>query len=370
MRDHLDKGILQAEACCTLAEMLWVFPDISTKLAHMGAIDLIITSIHSFPNHLKVQQMGCGALGALSYDENIIQQLTDAGGLRVVIAAMERFPKKLAVQKEGCYFVQNLIVRSIDALDTVSNSQVVSIIVEAMPDANSDTEFLLSVCGLIANLAVNQEARGTIGKSDAISALILVLNTTNDVEVKQAACTVLKNLASGSTYNQTKISEKGGLDAIFGAIRSDPNDTLLLVLSFNVMKELCINEEEVAYQIVKNGGIKIILKAMETNLDLAVMQVAACGVIGYLLLKGKSAIHAPKLVSAVISAMKHHSESGDVQTQGCDALFELSQVPTTRLILKKQDTQELLLRAKSHFKSCESDVDDIIKRSNVVCDAS
>jgi hypothetical protein len=129
------------------------------------------------------------------------------------------------------------------------------------------------------------------------------------------------------------------------------------------MKQLCINDEEVAYQIVKNGGIKIILKAMEKNSDLAAMQVAACEIIGYLLLEGKSEIHAPKFVKAIVTAMKNHGKDSDVQIQACDALFELSQVSTTRLILKKKETRELLLRAKSHFKSCESDVDDIIAAS-------
>ena len=364
MRDHLEKSILQAEACCTLAEMLWLFPGISTKLAYMGAVNLIVKSIHNCPNNFKVQQMGCGALGALSYDTNNIQHIMDAGGLWAVITAMERFPKKHAVQKEGCYFLQNLIVRSVHALSAVSSSKVVPIIVEAMSSADSNTEFLLSVCGLIANLAVNKEAKGVVGKSDAIFAVISVLNTTDDVEVKQAACTALKNLAVGSTDNQTKILEKGGFDALFSAIRTHPNDPLLLVLSFNLMKELCINDEDVAYLIVKSGGIKIILKAMETNRDLATMQVAACGIIGYLLLKGKSEIHAPKLVKAIVTAMKNHTDASDVQIQACDALFELSQVPTTRLILKKKETQELLIRAKSHFKSCESDVDDIIAASN------
>ena len=364
MRDHLEKNILQAEACCTLAEMIWVFPGISTKLAHMGVIDLIVTSIHSCPNNSKVQQMGCGALGAFSYDENFTQHIMDAGGVQAVVAAMERFPKKVAVLREGCFFFQNLIVRSADALSAVSNSEVVPIIVGVMSTENLGTEILLPICGLIANLAVNKEAKEFIGQSDAISATISVLNSSNDGEVKQAACTVLKNLAIGSSGNQTKITEKGGLDALFGAIRIHPGDALLLILSFNVMKELCVKDEEIAYQIVDNGGIKIILKAMQKNSDLAAMQVAACEIIGYLFLEGKSEIHAPKLVKAIVTAMKNHSEVSDVQIQGCDALFELSQISTTRLILKKQETQELLLKAKSQFKSCESDVDDIIAASN------
>ena len=69
MKDHPDKSIVQAEACCTLAEMIWVDPTISTKLAHEGAINLIATCMDRFGNNVKVQQMGCGVFRALSYDE-------------------------------------------------------------------------------------------------------------------------------------------------------------------------------------------------------------------------------------------------------------------------------------------------------------
>ncbi len=363
MRDHPDKSILQAEACCTLAEMLWVFPAISTKLAHMNAINLIVTSIHRCSNNSKVQQMGCGVLGAFSYDENFTKHILDAGGLQAVEAAMERFPKKVAVLMEGCYFFQNLIARSIDALRSVSNSQVVPIIVETLSTEDLDKGILLPMFGLISNLAVDKEAKELIGQSDAIYATISALNAEYDLELKQAACTVLKNLAMGSSDNQTKIAESGGLEALFSVMNSYPDDELFLILSFNVMKELCMNDDEIAYEIVKNGGIKIILKAMQNNNDLATMQIAACQIIGYLLLEGKSEIHAPKLVKAILTAMKDHSEDSDVQIQACDALFELSQISTTRLILKKKETQGLLLRAKSRFKSCESDVDDIIAAS-------
>ncbi len=364
MKDHPDKNILQAEACCTLAEMLWVFPGISKKLAYMNTIDLIVSSIHRCSNNSKVQQMGCGALGAFSYDESFTKQIIDAGGLRAVEVAMERFPKKLAVLMEGCYFFQNMIARSVDALQLVSNSKVVPIIVEMMTSENLERGYLIPMFGLIANLAVNEEGKELIGQSDAISATISALCGDYDVEVKQAACTVLKNLAVGSCDNQTKIAENGGLDAIFTAFRSHPNDELLLILSFNVMRELCVNDEEIANDIVSNGGIKIILKAMHNYDDLATMQIAGCEVIGYLILKGKSEIHAPKLVKAVVTAMKNHSEDSDVQIQACDALFELSQISTTRLILKKKETKELLLQAKSRFKDCESDVDDIIAASS------
>eukprot|EP00536_Pseudo-nitzschia_multiseries_P015315 jgi/Psemu1/262841/estExt_Genewise1Plus.C_8550018 len=363
MRDFPDRYMIQAEACCTLAELLWIYPAIAKKLTHMGAIDLIVAAIFSLPNYSKVQQMGSGALGAFSYDPNCIQHIVDAGGLRAVIAAMERFPKKLVVQKEGCYFLQNVVARSADAFSAVSKSQVVPIIVEALSLAEADAEFLQSVYGLIANLALNKALKALIGKSDCICTAILALKVNDDVEVKQAACTALRNLAMDSTDNQTKISKEGGVDAIFEAIRSFPDVPALLVLSFRLIKELCINDELVAHEVAQHSRIKTILKAMEEKSDLSAIQIAVCDLIGFLVLKGKNEILAPKLAKAVITAMENHGENNELQIQACDALFELSQVPTTHLIFKKKETQELLVRAKNNFKACESDVDDIIAAS-------
>merc|ERR1711865_423454 len=104
---------------------------------------------------------------------------------------------------------------------------------------------------------------------------------------------------------------------------------------------------------------------METKLDLkqydlATIQVAAISVVGYLIFEGKDEKIAPKFVKKIVKAMKDHSDDGELQIRACDALFELSQVPTTYTVLKEKHTQELLLRAKNHFKPCESDVDDII----------
>merc|ERR1711865_303204 len=104
---------------------------------------------------------------------------------------------------------------------------------------------------------------------------------------------------------------------------------------------------------------------METKLDLkqydlATIKVAAISVVGYLIFEGKDEKIAPKFVKKIVEAMKDHSDDGELQIRACDALFELSQVSTTYTVLKEKQTQELLLRAKNHFKPCESDVDDII----------
>ena len=360
MREHNDKSILQAEACCTLAEMLWVYPGVSLKLSHAGANDLIIVAMNRHTTNIKVQQMGCGAFRALSYDSASIGHITDAAS-SAVISSMERNPTKPAILKEGCFFLQNMLVYCSTNDKAISESQVVPVIVSGLSDEHFDDEFRQTACGLIANLALNESAKATIGRFGAIHSLIATLNATYDVEVKQAACSALKHLALSSSDNQAKIYQAGGLDAAFSAINTTPDDTVLLVAAFGLMKELCINEEEAARDIVRKGGVKIILKAMKENMDIPTLQVAACGVIGYLLYENRDTSRAQKLASAIIDALKNHGDAAVVQIEGCDALLELAtQVPAVRKILKRKDVESLLLRAKSHFPVCESDVDDLL----------
>ena len=358
MREHPEKTIVQAEACCTLAEMIWLDPTISTKLAHEGAIELIATCMNRFTTNLKVQQMGCGAFRALTYDEASVPFIKDADGLAAVLSSMKNNPNKLLVQREACYFLQNMLVHENDTANAISKSRVVPIIADAMGSEHADAEFIQSVCGLIANLALNKRAKAAIGKSGAVPCIIDALNSSKDLDVKQAACSALKHLALESSDNQKRISDAGGLDAVFSAVSSS-DDEVLLIAAFGALKELCIKDEASSRKLVSKGIVKILLKAMQDNQDLAIMQSAACGLIGYLPY-GKRDKEAPKLAKLIIAAMKAHSAVSYVQIEGCDALVELAQVSTVVPILKEKSTAKVLQRAKKENEECMSDVEDIM----------
>ena len=359
MREHPEKTIVQAEACCTLAEMIWLDPTISTKLAHEGAIELIATCMNRFTTNLKVQQMGCGAFRALTYDEASVPFIKDADGLATVLSSMKANPSKLLVQREACYFLQNMLVHENETANAISKSRVVPIIADAMANEHADAEFIQSVCGLIANLALNKRAKAAIGKSGAIPCIIDALNSSEDLDVKQAACSALKHLALESSDNQKRISEAGGLDAVFSAVKSSSDDEVLLIAAFGALKELCIKDEASSRKLVSKGIVKILLKAMQDNQDLAIMQSAACGLIGYLPY-GKRDKEAPKLAKLIIAAMKAHGDVSYVQIEGCDALVELAQVSTVIPFLKEKSTAKVLQKAKKECEECQSDVEDIL----------
>lgn len=102
MQQHPDKSIVQAEACCTVGEMAWIEPQLATKLAHSGILNLIVSAMDQHHNNTKLQQMGCGAFRALSYDAANVQVINNADGPAAVLKAMKNNPKKLLVQREGC----------------------------------------------------------------------------------------------------------------------------------------------------------------------------------------------------------------------------------------------------------------------------
>ena len=107
MQQHPDKSIVQAEACCTVGEMAWIQPQLANKLAHSGILNFIVSAMDHHRNNMKVQQMGCGAFRALSYDGANVQVIHDADGPAAVLKAMKNNPNKLLVQREGCckYFI-------------------------------------------------------------------------------------------------------------------------------------------------------------------------------------------------------------------------------------------------------------------------
>jgi len=102
MSKHVDKSVLQAEACATIAAMAWLDASVAVKIAHMGVVQRIIQCMEDFPVNAKVQQMGCGAFRALSYEGSDIVFINNVYGIAAVLNSIKRNPRKLSVHKEAC----------------------------------------------------------------------------------------------------------------------------------------------------------------------------------------------------------------------------------------------------------------------------
>jgi len=384
MKNHPKKKIVQSEACCTIATMIWCHADVSPKIAQLDGINLVITAMKKWmpkcnTNNDMLSQVGCAALKELSYNENNKKIIDAGGGLQVVLTAMERNPTAIYVQKEGCHFLQNMTTNySIHTAIEISKHHVVPMILKALQlshkiknknNNNSkkkkyDIEFQLTVCGLIANLASFQDTTvaAVVSNSNVIAIVFDTLNTANNLHVEQEAILALEFLATCSVKNQAMIWHKGGLQAAFNAIESYPNNKTLLISSFNLIEELCQNDTDgkVVGDIARLNGIQLLLTTMEENQDLVKLQVTAFVIIGFLILeKDDDKMYAPTLVKIIVSVMKKHNDNDTIQIQACDALFELSQVSSSHEILMESETQQMMLQVKSRYEDSVSDVNDI-----------
>merc|ERR1712238_353542 len=201
-----------------------------------------------------------------------------------------------------------------------------------------------------------------VSKPNVIAIVFETLHTTKDLFVEQEAILALEFLATCSVENQAVIWKKGGLQAAFDAMKSWPNSKTLLLSSLNLIEELCQNDTDgkVVGDIVRLNGIQLLLTTMEENRKLVKLQVTAFVIIGFLILKkDDDKLYAPKLAKAIILAMQIHDDDDTIQMQGCDALFELSQVSSSHEILMENKTKQMLRHIKNNYEDSVSDVNDI-----------
>ena len=135
-----------------------------------------------------------------------------------------------------------------------------------------------------------------------------------------------------------------------------------------MIEQLCINKdldgETIVRKIADIGGIPIIIKSIKTHPTKVKLQETIFVIIGLLILEGDDTKDAAELTSAVLECMFKHINNEDLQIQGCDALFELSQHASSHVILNELRTQELLSRNKSLYEDCVSDVEDLFSNLN------
>lgn len=107
MRRHPERPVLQAEALCTLSEIVWLCPHLGIETIDNdeddggSCLDLAIAAMERHTVHAKVQQMGCGYFRAVSYDAKCCARLKKSSAVATVADSIRRNPRKVDVVMEG-----------------------------------------------------------------------------------------------------------------------------------------------------------------------------------------------------------------------------------------------------------------------------
>ena len=103
MKAHNDKAVVQAEACATLTELLWKYPESSKNIVDAGCLSLVVQALKTHRNNskTKLQQMGCGVFRTMSYENELHYFINRVNGFEAVLDSISHSPNKVAVLKEA-----------------------------------------------------------------------------------------------------------------------------------------------------------------------------------------------------------------------------------------------------------------------------
>lgn len=340
VKDHPDKTIVHAEASALLAELSWVNPSCIGKIVEEGCLQLVLKSLELHGTHLKVQQMGLGFFRALSYDFVNHASIESVNGVVSIINSMKRNLNKYDIMKEGCYFLQNILCNPDITPETIRvliSSGIAPIILETISKKPNDAEYLAASCGVIANIAINDDAREQIMSFDsAVPTLLSVLEADcKDLEACKCSLNALTLLCSRDDDTKFKIVSSGGIQAVMGLKPPPPNGVGLALLA-----ELSKDSTKYSQQLYDAGGYDFVIAEMTNNYESAHLQAKACELLSNLRIKNTDQVISA--VKLILTAMKNHEHDPTTQYTGSQALLAFCQVESAIELLTSEEAEMIL----------------------------
>ena len=356
MRAHSGVTIVQAEANCTLSELLWKSPSCISAIFQEGLLLLILVSMNQHGTHLKVQQMSCGFWRSLSYDFEEHKTIHRVNGVQAVVDSMKRNSKRHEILKEGCFFIQNIVCNPEVTPETVNlivSSGLIPIVVDAIRAFSTKNDFVEAACGALTNLAIDENARAAIGKYEISIDVILSILESNVLEedVLRSSLSALKVLAKENEENKERLVQCGAIERTLSFLDAHPDDVYLVARGFGLLIELTKNSSDNSQTVMDaNGldGFDFITSQMSKHPDSVCIQAGGCGLLRNLPLTSSDQANAAR--GLILAAMKNHAEDCMIQFEGCHALLQFcSMFPSLATSLQSKENAQILRQSHLMF---------------------
>jgi len=342
MNDHPEKSSVQSEANAFLAELIWVYPPCIVTILRDGCLPLVLKSMDFHDKHVQVCTSAISVFRAMSYDFSNHWICNNINATTSIIESMKINQTSREVLKESCLFLQNIICNheiSSDTIDLIICNGIVPIIVGVM-SSHGDTDLIQCACGLLGNLAIDDDISEEIGKnSSSIAVLLGILVTNPGEDVSKSALVALKRISTDNEGNARKIVEQDGVGVAIGFLQCRSSDKDLLATGFGLLSQLTKNKSNNNSQL-----LDFVISKMRNHSDLPHIQAGACSVVRNLSVDD---IEQAKVLNAlVVAAMNRHEKDGQIRFEGCQALLNLyAQYPSIVEPLKQH--QSLLSDSQS-----------------------
>lgn len=268
LKSHPERCNIQAEALSTFSQIVWSLPAAAKQMVNEeGYLQLAVKAMERHSSHSKTQQSACELFVALSYDKTCCQAMLDSDVISSVLMSIKGClkksqPKALA---SGLLFLQNMAVIS---LENVANAilreeNVLSTLLRTIQTKTSSTNLLISLFGLLSNLALHADVRSRIENAGGVDIIQDKLASIKNAQLLLLALKTLLNMALNATVVKT-LAENGcayEIVAHANARASRDNPDLLLV-SLGLLDKLIDTEVTANQNEVESGAESIALAAL------------------------------------------------------------------------------------------------------------
>lgn len=336
INQHPRKTAFIAEAINLLVDMIAVNPSVvTTSIVQEGLLDLIIESMYSNAHNSRVQQASLGIFRALSYDFTMHSDIQNVKGVEGVIESMKRNPKKFDAMKDVCLILQNFlsnVERRQQTIELVASLNVMPVIIDGMY-SNKEMGFLVAACGLLASLAMDEDAKMLISDySLSMKTLIAVLEqcANIDAEVAMSTLTIMRLLLTDNQENKRKIAEGGGMKTIVDFLTA-PREVILAESGLELLAEMINDNADNSEQLKVCGGIQFVTSLMKGKPRSSSIQAVGCRILCSFTTRANPSYgvsarpiqieEAEEALKLVLSVMKSYRNSNSVQLESSRALF-------------------------------------------------
>mmetsp|Transcript_20893 Transcript_20893/g.53080 ORF Transcript_20893/g.53080 Transcript_20893/m.53080 type:complete len:587 (-) Transcript_20893:129-1889(-) len=324
-----------ADIRATVARALWACAtdnvDVQNMLLTSGWIVSLASALGTYPDHLDLHEAAMG----------IIRRLSNNGEFREDIVSMDFVPT------------------------TVS----------AMKRFSSSASLLKEACGVISNLAADQDIRIQLGEAGIIEQVVDVLancHAHEDRKVAKLALGALLNL-SASPQNRALAAKCGAVQTLLHVQRYYMHTEMILELAIGAVSHLVMDKGCHA-MFVEAGGVEAILLFLEEHKDdLGVMQKAML-CLRRAAHTAQSSPQAQALLEKmgrggaddgwvgivlVVEAMKVHKYDGAVVREAALLLYDICQNPAVVNIVANLAAEVCMEAVEMHGRS-DPDVADAV----------
>jgi len=254
-------------------------------LAEKSAAKSLLRSLESHAESNPVVAANvCEALCKLgSIDKEVLQVIYAEGAVNNLLVAMEAHPEMLELQSAACSLLANLAVQP-EARELMAKNNAADLVVKAL-ELHEDENALsiaLAGCAALANFAVDPRLRAAMMENGAVGCLAKSLISHPDfANVHLSSAFAIASLAETQS-NQRKLVEQGVDTALLRAMQLFPDNAEVLVACIVALCNLAADVRTRVSMVEVNCVDNVVLQAMARHPEHCQLQESAARLLANL----------------------------------------------------------------------------------------